>query len=81
MLIHEVQLPSYNVDTVPDWPAYRAKYHTTTDQLAGIANHTNPGLLVVYHNAAKEPGLQDILKQIQRTYHGKVVISHDLDVF
>lgn len=81
VLIHEVQLASYNVETVPDWPAYRARYHTTTDQLAAIANRTNPGLLVVYHNAAKEPGLQDILKQIQRTYHGKVVISHDLDVF
>lgn len=81
VLIHEVQLPSYNVDTVPDWPAYRARYHTTTDQLADIANRTKPGLLVVYHNAAKEPGLAEILQQIQRTYHGRVVIGHDLDVF
>jgi ribonuclease BN (tRNA processing enzyme) len=81
VLIHEVQLPSYNVETVPDWPAYRARYHTTTDQLAEIANRTKPGLLVIYHNAASDAGLQDILRQIQRTYHGKVVIGHDLDVF
>ena len=81
VLIHEVQLPSYNVKTVPDWPAYRARYHTTTDQLADIANRTRPGLLVVYHNAANEAGLKEILRQIQRTYHGPVVVSHDLDVF
>ena len=81
VLIHEVQLPSYNVESVPDWPAYRARYHTTTDQLAELANRAKPGLLVVYHNAAAEEGLQEILRQIQRTYHGKVVVARDLDVF
>ena len=81
VLIHEVQLASYNVKTIPDWPAYRAKYHTTAEQLADIANRTKPGLLIVYHNAANEAGLKEILRQIQRTYHGHVVISHDLDVF
>lgn len=81
VLIHEVQSPTYNVTTMPDWPTYRARYHTTTDQLAEIASRTNPGLLVVYHNAADEAGLEEILREIQRKYHGKVVISHDLDVF
>lgn len=81
VLIHEVQSTTYNVETIPDWPAYRARYHTTTDQLADIANRTKPGLLVVYHNAANESGLQEILRQIQRTYNGRVVIGHDLDVF
>lgn len=81
VLIHEVQSTTYNVETIPDWPAYRARYHTTTDQLADIANRTKPGLLIVYHNAANESGLQEILRQIQRTYNGRVVIGHDLDVF
>lgn len=81
VLIHEVQLPSYNVPHMPNWPAYRAKYHTTTDQLAAIANRTNPGLLVVYHNNSNEAGLRQILEQIQAKYHGRVVIGHDLDVF
>jgi ribonuclease BN (tRNA processing enzyme) len=81
VLIHEAQLPSFNVPHMPNWPAYRAKYHTTTDQLADIANRTKPGLLVVYHNSANESGLRQILNEIQRTYHGRVAISHDLDVF
>lgn len=81
VLIHEVQLPSYNVPHMPNWPAYRAKYHTTTHQLAEIANRTKPGLLVVYHNNSNEAGLRQILEQIQANYHGRVVIAHDLDVF
>jgi ribonuclease BN (tRNA processing enzyme) len=81
VLIHEVQLPSFNVPHMPDWPAYRAKYHTTTGQLAEIANRTRPGLLVVYHNSADEAGLRQILDQIQAKYQGRVVVSNDLDVF
>ena len=81
VLIHEVQLTSYNVESVPDWPAYRARYHTTTAQLAELANRAKAGLLVAYHNAAGEDGLRDILQQIQRAYRGKVVVARDLDVF
>lgn len=81
VLIHEVQSPTSNVKTIPNWPAYRARYHTTSDQLADIANQTKPGLLILYHNGSDEAGLEEILRQIQRTYHGKVAISHDLDAF
>ena len=81
VLIHEVQSASYNVKTIPDWPAYRARYHTTSEQLAEVANKTKPKLLILYHNGSDEAGLQEILRQIQRTYHGKVAIGHDLDVF
>jgi ribonuclease BN (tRNA processing enzyme) len=81
VLIHEVQLPSFNVAHMPDWGAYRAKYHTTTDQLAEIANRTKPALLVVYHNSSNELGLSEILRQIKQKYNGVVAIGHDLDVF
>lgn len=81
VLIHEAQLPSFKVPHMPDWPAYRAKYHTTSVQLADIANRTKPRLLVVYHTSANESGLREILHQIQRDYHGNVVIGHDLDVY
>ena len=81
VLIHEVQLPDYNVPTVADWKGYRARYHTTTDQLAELANRARPGLLVAYHNGGAEEALGQILEQIQRTYKGKVVVARDLDVF
>jgi ribonuclease BN (tRNA processing enzyme) len=81
VLIHEVQLPDYNVATMPDWKAYRARYHTTTDQLAELANRAKPGLLVAYHNGGTADVLSQILEQIQRIYKGKVVVARDLDVF
>jgi ribonuclease Z len=81
VLIHEVQLPDYNVPTMPDWPAYRARYHTTTDQLAELANRAKPGLLIAYHNGGTADALTRILEQIQRSYKGKVVVARDLDVF
>jgi ribonuclease Z len=80
VLIHEVYLPSRSVPTsiMPDWVAYRSKYHTSTDQLAEIANRTKPGILIVYHNTVPD---EQILREIQRSYHGKVVIGHDLETY
>jgi ribonuclease BN (tRNA processing enzyme) len=49
VLIHEVYSPSSTVPSMPDWQAYRAKYHTSTTQLAEIAERTKPGILIVYH--------------------------------
>jgi ribonuclease BN (tRNA processing enzyme) len=65
---------------MPDWPKYSAKYHTSTDELADIANRTKPGILVVYHTSRRLPEDQ-LLDEIKRKYRGKVVISHDLDVY
>jgi ribonuclease BN (tRNA processing enzyme) len=80
VLIHEVYSPSSAVPTniMPDWVGYRAKYHTSTDQLAEIANRTKPGILIVYHNTAPD---ELILREIQKSYHGKVVIGHDLEIY
>ncbi|PYU18502.1 MAG: hypothetical protein DMG30_27530 [Acidobacteria bacterium] len=61
------------------------EYHTTTTQLAEIANKTRPGLLIVYHRGVGPPGHEipdaQYLTEIQRTYHGNVVIGQDLDVY
>lgn len=80
VLIHETHSPSTIVPTVPDWPAYRAKYHTSTEELAEIANRTKPGLLILYHLSGRTPDDQ-LLREVQKTYHGKVVVSHDLEVY
>lgn len=80
VLIHEVYSLSVVVPTniMPDWDAYRAKYHTSTDQLAEIANRTKPGILILYHTTTPE---EQLLREIQKSYHGKVVVGHDLDVY
>jgi ribonuclease Z len=80
VLIHETFSPSATVPVMPDWPAYSAKYHTSTDQLAEIGNRTKPGLIIVYHISGRTPDDQ-LLREIQKTYQGKVVIGHDLEIY
>ena len=84
VLIHEVYSPS-SVGSMPDWPTVRAQYHTSTDQLAQIANRTKPGLLIVYHTSGRGPdgriNDEQLLHEIQKTYRGNVVIGHDLEVY
>jgi ribonuclease BN (tRNA processing enzyme) len=85
ILIHEVYSPSSIVPSMPEWPVYRAKYHTSTEQLADIANRTKPGILIVQHVSGRGPKGripdEQLLQEIQKTYHGKVVIGHDLEVY
>jgi ribonuclease BN (tRNA processing enzyme) len=49
VLIHE----AYSLQTYRKvsrkWRAYRRKYHTSSKELANLANRVKPGLLVVYH--------------------------------
>ena len=75
----------YTPVSVPNWPEYRARHHTTTAQLADIARQSQPGLLVLYHRGVKRAGGdisdEQYLAEIRRTYAGKVVIAHDLDVY
>lgn len=85
VLIHEAFSEDYTPADMPNWLQYRPKHHTTTTQLAGIANKTQPGLLIVHHRGVGPPGREisdeQYLAEIRRTYQGKVVIGQDLDVY
>ena len=84
VLIHETYSPE-SVLIMPDYKTYRAKYHTSTSELAEIASRAKPGILVVYHTSGRGPNGripdEQLLREIQKTYHGKVVIGHDLEVY
>lgn len=84
ILIHEAYA-SNSVGPSPNWAEYRAAHHTSTRELAEIANRTRPGLLIVYHLSQRGPnGLipeEQYLQEIQQTYKGRVVIGRDLDVY
>ena len=38
----------------PEKASYRAKVHTSTDQLADVGNRAKPGILIVYHTPQRE---------------------------
>lgn len=63
-----------------DWAKYIASHHTTTIQLGELAARAKPKLLIVSHNARREPAEQ-VLADIRRSYSGKVLIAEDLQRF
>ena len=68
-----------------DFQEFRRRYHTSSVELAKIANAVKPGLLVLYHrgNRARGPVTQEmddvLLAEIRQTYKGDVVAARDLE--
>ncbi len=87
VLIHEAYSLATYEKTPPEWQAFRRSHHTSSAELAAIANKVKPGLLVLYHpsNAGVGPGVphsDDVLiREIRQTYKGEVVAGRDLDLF
>lgn len=87
ILIHEAYPLSTFGSITPVWQEFRRSHHTSSRELADIANMVRPGLLVVYHhsNAGGGPLTTDcgdmLLDEIRQTYRGRVVVAHDLDIF
>src|SRR5688572_17343014 len=86
VLIHEAySMFTYNY-VMPKFQEYRRKHHTSSLELADIANRARPGLLILYHRAnpggVGRPNPEEaVLQEIGQRYGGKVVTGHDLDVF
>jgi ribonuclease BN (tRNA processing enzyme) len=85
VLIHEAYSILEARNAPRPTPEFRRRHHTSSAELAEIANAVKPGLLVTYHRAQPRggpPGPQDVLvEEIQQGYGGKVVAARDLDIF
>jgi ribonuclease BN (tRNA processing enzyme) len=63
------------------WPEYLRKAHTSTAELAVIAEKAKPGTLILYHQLFGGVTDEDLLREVRQTYKGKVVSARDLDVY
>jgi ribonuclease BN (tRNA processing enzyme) len=87
VLIHEAYSMETHHRVSPSAQDYRRRHHTSSVELAEIANELKPGLLVIYHrsNMGATPGSVDsedvLLDEIRHRYKGRVVAGHDLDIF
>jgi len=81
VLIHEVYSAGKFPTRPPEWQRYHAQAHTSTTELARIANEAKPKLLVLYHQLFWGATDADLLKEIQRDYSGKTISARDLDVY
>ena len=81
VLLHEV----YSADRLPTrppaWQRYHARYHTSSVELARIAERARPRLLVLYHQLYWGDDDAGLLRQIGSRYSGAVVSGRDLGVY
>ena len=81
LLIHEVYSQAGFAKREPEWQKYHAAFHTSSRDLAELAAKAKPALLVLYHQLIWSSTEEELLSEIRRTYKGKVVSGHDLDVY
>ena len=81
ILIHEVYYQKGFEQKDEFWKTYHSQNHTSTYELGEIANKAKPGLLILYHILFWGATENDLLNEISKKYHGKVVVGNDLAVF
>ncbi len=81
LLIHEVYSKIQYDKKNEFWKKYHAKNHTSTIELAEIANKAQPKLIVLYHILSWGQTNQELLDEIAEHYDGKVIVGEDLDIF
>lgn len=81
ILVHEVFSEDGWSRRPPKWKTYHQNFHTSTTQLAEIANQARPRLLVLYHQLMWDSTEEKLLREITSRYQGKVVSGNDLDIF
>jgi ribonuclease Z len=81
ILIHEVYFQQPFQDMNDSWKSYHASHHTSTHELAKLAQEICPGLLILYHILFWGGTEQDIINEIAEIYNGAVVVGSDLQVF
>jgi len=86
VLIHEAYSMMTHQKATPEDQAAQKNLHTSSYELAEIANKAKPKLLVLYHRSnlggSGVPNPEGILvEELKKTYKAKVVTGHDLDIF
>ena len=86
VLIHEAYSTMACRNSARPSPEFRRRHHTSSAELAAIANKVKPGTLVTYHRStigeeSSSPDRDVLIEEITRDYSGRVVAANDLDIF
>jgi ribonuclease BN (tRNA processing enzyme) len=81
VLIHEVYSQAGFEKLTASWQKYHSSSHTSSHELAEIASRAQPGLLILYHQLFFGSSEEELLREVQQRYNGKVVSGKDLDVY
>ena len=81
VLVHEVYSHKAYQNRPSKWQYYHAHMHTSTKQLAAIANQVQPKKLVLTHLLLWGASEEELVAEIKETYAGEVVCGEDLGIY
>lgn len=81
ILVHEVYSDAGLKKRTKRWQDYHSTFHTSSYQLADIANEVKPKLLILNHQLTFGTTLQSLLDEVRSKYQGAVVNGADLDIY
>jgi ribonuclease BN (tRNA processing enzyme) len=81
ILIHEVYSYAGFLTRKADWQVYHKASHTSTYELADLANKVKPKKLILYHILSWGASPENILLEIKQNYKGDVICGSDLDIY
>jgi ribonuclease Z len=84
LLLHEVYSTAWFRERTAAWRKYHSTFHTSTTELARIANSAAPKQLVLYHQLFRPADDVDavLIDELRKSgYSGPVASAHDLDIF
>lgn len=81
VLIHEAYSVQGFKRRTPDWQAYHADAHTSTHELAELANRVQPGKVVMTHQLLWGTSPDEMLAELRSRYNGPVFYGKDLEVY
>jgi ribonuclease Z len=81
VLIHEVYSEAGFATRPAEWKKYHAAFHTSSRDLARIAQKAQPKLLILYHVLLWGETEEQLLHEIRGKYRGPVVVGKDLEVY
>lgn len=81
ILIHEVYSAEGLKKNEEFWQKYHHQNHTSTYELAELANRAKPRLLILNHILFFGSSEAQLIQEVKQHYDGQVVLGNDLDVF
>ncbi|GAB1420431.1 Rv2407 family type 3 sulfatase [Anaerolineales bacterium] len=80
-LVHEVYSARQLEKRSPDWQTYHRAVHTSTIELAELANQVQPQKLILMHQLYWGISDEELIAEIQAHYPGPIFSAQDLDLF
>ena len=80
ILVHEAYCNAGFMRRTKDWQKYHGAFHTSTLQLAKIANSVQPKLLVMVHQLLFGETAETMMAEVESRYKGRAIYGRDLMV-